>query len=118
MLALVATCSVSGPQKLRTALSLAAGLRDAATAGLLLDHGADLEVQDSYGQTPLMMAGSKNSVDVVLQLLDRGADHTVLDNNGRSAANCCMPSTSRNVLEDARSYRRWFRRRGLVLWKR
>ena len=33
-----------------------------------------------YGQTPLMMAGSKNSVDVVLQLLDRGADHTVLDN--------------------------------------
>ena len=51
MLALVATnlrtCSVSGPQKLRSALSLAAGLRDAATAGLLLDHGADLEVQDS-----------------------------------------------------------------------
>lgn len=46
---------------------------------LLLERGASLNVQNSYGHTPLMLAVSEDYIDVVRLLVDAGADLFVRD---------------------------------------
>lgn len=41
---------------------------------LLVEHGADVDVPDDFGQTPLMDAMRSARFDVVLYLLEQGAD--------------------------------------------
>jgi ankyrin repeat protein len=50
----------------------------------LLEHGADPNVQDKDGWTPLHRAVIKCHVDVARVLLDYGADPTIRDNEGRT----------------------------------
>ena len=50
---------------------------------LLLDAGADPNIQDNGGQTPLM--SSVNHVNTAKILIDSGADVNLQDNNGRYA---------------------------------
>ncbi|KAL6696391.1 ankyrin repeat-containing domain protein [Trichoderma pleuroticola] len=45
----------------------------AAIAQLLVDKGAGISLQDSYGQTPLSYAAIKGHIDIVQLLVDRGA---------------------------------------------
>ena len=44
---------------------------------LLLDAGADTDVEDEYGVTPLFLAASKGDTYMVKLLLDAGADMEV-----------------------------------------
>jgi hypothetical protein len=50
----------------------------------LLEHGADPNVQDKDGGTPLHFAVEGCHVDVARLLLDYGADPTIRDNKGRT----------------------------------
>ena len=54
------------------------------TVKLLLDHGADVNVVDDTGRTPLHYAVMFTNLTVVEHLLDHGADVNKLDNNGKS----------------------------------
>lgn len=67
----------------RTPLMRAASYGYASTVNLLIQRGADLNVQDSDGRTALMMA---DNADVVEALLKAGARTDLKDRNGKTAA--------------------------------
>uniref|UniRef100_A0A914DN02 Major sperm protein n=1 Tax=Acrobeloides nanus TaxID=290746 RepID=A0A914DN02_9BILA len=52
---------------------------------LLLKHGADIEHQNTEGETCLMTASSRNNIEVVCYLLEKGADSNIKDKYGRTA---------------------------------
>lgn len=52
---------------------------------LLLDHGADVDVLDGDGQTPLIAAAGEGKVETVRLLMAHGADLHMRDNSGRTA---------------------------------
>jgi Ankyrin repeats (3 copies) len=54
-------------------------------AAALLSSGADVNIRDKDGTTPLMWAVEKNSLEVVKGLLDNGAEVEAKDNNGQTA---------------------------------
>ncbi|HZF28350.1 MAG TPA: ankyrin repeat domain-containing protein [Gammaproteobacteria bacterium] len=56
-----------------TVLMLTAQTGNPAAVKLLLDHGADPNVQQLHGQTALMWAAEEGHTDVVKLLVDRGA---------------------------------------------
>jgi ankyrin repeat protein/N-acetylneuraminic acid mutarotase len=51
----------------------------------LLDHGVQLEVRDTYGNTPLLLAASRNDPEALALLIDAHANVNAQDKNGRSA---------------------------------
>jgi ankyrin repeat protein len=55
-------------------LRLAVGLKDLEMAGLLLDHGADPNLADRFGETPLHRAVSNGQIEMVRLLLAHKAD--------------------------------------------
>lgn len=67
------------------------GLHNAAEKDLvsriaeLLDAGADCNVRDKKGQTPLMVAADNISYGAALYLLSRGADPNLSDRDGNTA---------------------------------
>ena len=50
----------------------------------LAKNGADLNIKNSQGYTPLMLAVLKNNIDMVRALLEAGAVTSVTDNKGRT----------------------------------
>ena len=48
----------------------------------LIDAGADLNYQDSSGETPLIFSAELNQWDIVYDLLTTGADYSIKDNTG------------------------------------
>ena len=56
-----------------TALVCAVEMKDAETVKMLIAAGADLEMADNYGKTPLMRAQSKHAEEIVQLLSDAGA---------------------------------------------
>ncbi|XP_062989338.1 fibronectin type 3 and ankyrin repeat domains protein 1 [Elgaria multicarinata webbii] len=59
------------------------GKADVAT--LLIDAGADVNVKDKDGKTPLMVAALNNQEELVKLLLERGADPDVKNEFGKGA---------------------------------
>ncbi len=55
----------------------------------LVKNGADINIKNQQGYTPLMLAAIKNNVDMVLALLEAGADISVTDNKGRTVKDIC-----------------------------
>lgn len=66
----------------RTPLSYAAQWCSLALARVLLANGADMEIPDSHGWTPLMWSLNRKHNDVTLLLLQHGANHLSRANNG------------------------------------
>ncbi len=52
---------------------------------MLVEAGADINIQDQYGQTPLMRAVRRENKDFVKYLCDAGADLEIKDNSGKTA---------------------------------
>uniref|UniRef100_A0A671NIW3 Fibronectin type 3 and ankyrin repeat domains protein 1-like n=1 Tax=Sinocyclocheilus anshuiensis TaxID=1608454 RepID=A0A671NIW3_9TELE len=59
---------------------------NAAVASILLQAGADVNIRDKAGKTPLMVAVLNNHVELVKLLLDSGADHHMKNEYGAGAA--------------------------------
>lgn len=51
----------------------------------LVKLGADINIKNKQGYTPLMLAVMKSNIDMVRGLLDAGADTKLVDNKGRDA---------------------------------
>ena len=49
---------------------------------MLIDAGADLNMQDNRGRTPLQYCVDWNHPEIARMLLDAGADKTIPNNNG------------------------------------
>jgi ankyrin repeat protein len=49
---------------------------------LLIDHGADIDVQNADGRTALMLAAQVGDEELIDYLLDYGADKLIKDNTG------------------------------------
>jgi ankyrin repeat protein len=64
-------------------------------ARLLIDHGADLEVQDKHGNTPLHEASMSESVEIARLLLELGAATTAQNERGLTPLH--LASRSGNV---------------------
>lgn len=58
----------------KTALSVASQKGHSKVARFLLEHGADMEIRDSVGWSPLRQASSEGHVEVIQLLLEFGAD--------------------------------------------
>lgn len=56
----------------------------ADTVKLLIDHGADVAMQDETKSTPLHLASSLGSTETVRLLIEHGADVTARDTNHRT----------------------------------
>src|SRR5262249_19323904 len=75
-----------------------------AVLRLLLEHGADINAQDYEGQTALLHAVQRRSVNAVAALLQAGADIAVENNEGRTALDYLddqSPPQLRTLLEQA-----------------
>ena len=57
----------------RTALKLAVEIKDIETVKQLIEAGANLEMTDTWGNTPLMTARNKGLEEIVKLLTDAGA---------------------------------------------
>ena len=52
---------------------------------ILLEHGADPNIRDDHGKTPLMRAASKGQTNIIQGLLARGADINAVDQDGMTS---------------------------------
>lgn len=67
-----------------TALDAAASADRGPICEVLIDAGADVNVKNQYGKTPLLVALSHNGIHCVPALLNHGADPTAKDQAGRT----------------------------------
>jgi ankyrin repeat protein len=58
---------------------------DARSVHTLLDKGANANVRDIYGKTPLMWAAEKGELSIVRVLMNKGANINLKDKNGLTA---------------------------------
>ncbi|MEH7254309.1 M48 family metallopeptidase [Neobacillus niacini] len=73
------------PEGGMTALSLAADNDQLEAAQILVENGADPNLPDNYGYTPIMGAVFMENKEMVQLLLDAGADPTFENDEGMSA---------------------------------
>ncbi|WP_338405958.1 ankyrin repeat domain-containing protein [Wolbachia endosymbiont (group A) of Longitarsus flavicornis] len=68
----------------RTLLHLASEAGEFDKVKLLLDRGANIEIQDKFGYTPIFLATQSGKWSVVELLLDRGANIDAQDKEGKT----------------------------------
>ena len=71
-------------QENMTSMHVAARAGHADVLSLLLEHGADVDVQNLYGTTPLYRAARSGKLEAGRLLLDRGADINARGNVGET----------------------------------
>nr|XP_018905649.1 PREDICTED: KN motif and ankyrin repeat domain-containing protein 1-like [Bemisia tabaci] len=82
----------------QTALMLAAARGKLVTAQLLVQCGADVNVQDNDGSTALMCAAELGYIDIVnLLIAQPDCDLTITDHDGSTALNIAMDAGHRNI---------------------
>ncbi|MCA9424298.1 MAG: ankyrin repeat domain-containing protein, partial [Candidatus Omnitrophica bacterium] len=88
----------------RTPLHIAAFEGSEEILGIVLDHGADPDVQDSFGLTPLHLAVTEGHEGVCRALLERGADTNTKDLNGRTPLGVALLESKAEIADLLRSY--------------
>jgi hypothetical protein len=78
--------------------------KDGSVLRLLLEHGADINVQNRIGWTALHWASYKGALEVVRLLLERGADVEAKDNDGQTALQVAARYGREKVVELLREH--------------
>lgn len=78
------------PQGGYAPLMFAARMDDLATARLLLDHGADINIYSQDGSFPLGIAAAEGYEELAMYFLEQGADPNLSDGNGMTALHYAM----------------------------
>lgn len=86
-----------------TALHMAARRGTMSTAEALLDCGANFEVRDSAGETPLRRAVNCGQKKVAALLLSRGADVRSKDRKGKTPVEAARTEAMKRILKDVKS---------------
>lgn len=79
--------------------SLHAGAWSADAVRVLLRAGANPNIQNKSGDTPLIVAASKCSTDVVRMLIDHGADITCRRSNNATALHVACAAGAHDIVE-------------------
>ncbi|KAJ1606484.1 ankyrin repeat protein [Cryptosporidium canis] len=82
----------------RTALFHAVLMEDDRMVSSLLLSGAEPNIADFSGVTPLLLASKRNLVVIVKQLLNSGADQTILDPRSRDPLSVAIKSNHPDVI--------------------
>eukprot|EP00745_Piridium_sociabile_P001283 TRINITY_DN107817_c0_g1_i5.p1 TRINITY_DN107817_c0_g1~~TRINITY_DN107817_c0_g1_i5.p1 ORF type:complete len:946 (-),score=64.44 TRINITY_DN107817_c0_g1_i5:265-3102(-) len=80
-------------------LSVAVEGRDTETVGVLLRHGAKVDVWDYLGHSPLYLASKTDQEDVVECLLKHGASVQAYDLNGLTPLNVAIQNYNTDIVE-------------------
>ena len=64
---------------------------------LLVSKGADLNIQDNEGSTPLTIASYKGELEIVKLLISKGADINIQETNGQTALRRSLVNIGRYV---------------------
>lgn len=87
-----------------SALSLALYYGYIDIAKLLIAQGANVNVQDTYGNTPLILAVKLNNIDLVKLLLEKNADISLKDNEEYDALDWAEYLGFSSIIELISSY--------------
>ena len=79
-------------------------LKDGSVHQLLLEHGADINMQNRFGGTSLYYASYYGALEVVRLLLDHSADVEVKDNDGQTALQIAAEEGRDEVVKLLREY--------------
>ncbi|MEM7613028.1 MAG: ankyrin repeat domain-containing protein, partial [Pseudomonadota bacterium] len=79
---------------------------------VLLDAGADVDLKDSRGFPPILMAAGFGRFDMVYEFLQRGADYSVVDSNGKSLIDAIQ--SKRQILDQNHELYMWLEK--VVSW--
>jgi ankyrin repeat protein len=82
-----------------TAVMIASSNGDETALALLLEFGADVNLTDKQGRTPLMKAASTRKSRVVRILIENGADIFATDYTGRDALQYAREGRARSVIK-------------------
>ena len=80
-----------------TALHLAASDGDCVVIRELIRHGADVNVQAGFGQTPLLLACEGGHFDAIMVLLVTGSDTTITNRDGYAPRDRIRASETRTI---------------------
>jgi ankyrin repeat protein len=81
-----------------TALHSCARYNHPGIAGILIDAGSDLNLQDNDGWTALHWCAMWNHSEIVRMLIDAGADLNIQSYNGWTALHCCARNNRPEIL--------------------
>lgn len=79
---------------------------------ILLAAGADVNAQNSFGNTPVMVAAGRGSFDVVYQLLAHGADYRIKNNSGHTLVDWI--ASERNLMDPNHELYAWMQK--VIAW--
>ena len=74
---------------------------------LLVENGADINHQDSFGSPPVMTAAGIDNYDIVFLLLGKGADPKIQDRSGYDLAKMMTKFGARAIAHDSDQYQ-WY----------
>ena len=80
-------------------LHRAASLGRTAIAKILIDNGANVNVQNREGNTPLHLALEDEQQEVAFLLYEKGADPKILNRAKQTAIDLCNPNIKRQLKE-------------------
>ena len=80
-----------------TALHEAASQGNNTTVSILIDHGADLNIQNQARETALQRAAKKEKNEVATKLIEAGSDMNIQDKNGETALHRAAASRNDEV---------------------
>lgn len=73
---------------------------DLNTVNQILERGFDVNLQDRYGRTPLIIASKNGYLEIVKALINEGADLNIADQSGATALAAAEANNHNKVVQE------------------